>query len=237
MAHKPFSIVGHRGWPQRYPENSLPGLLAAAEAGAKFVELDVQISADGVPMVFHDATLTRVTGKKGYIWDFRERELKQISCHEPRRLGDTYRPTPIVSLAQVCAALAPHDLGVFIEIKEESFAKIDRVDFLARVIAAAKPLGARAIIISFDKDVLALAKAQLSIGWVLRKYRAPYRRQAIALGPDYLICDVKKLPRGQALWSGPWRWFVYDVVDPTLADYWAGKGVDYIETWDVGAFH
>lgn len=51
-----FRIVGHRGWPSRYPENTLGGFIAAAEV-ADMVELDVRRSADGKLALAHDPTL------------------------------------------------------------------------------------------------------------------------------------------------------------------------------------
>jgi glycerophosphoryl diester phosphodiesterase len=51
-----FTVVGHRGWPTQFPENTLSGLLAAAQvAGA--VEVDVRRSADGKLVLSHDANL------------------------------------------------------------------------------------------------------------------------------------------------------------------------------------
>lgn len=54
-------IVGHRGAGGTSPENTLAGVREARAAGAGVVEVDVQLSADGVPFVFHDATGTRTT--------------------------------------------------------------------------------------------------------------------------------------------------------------------------------
>lgn len=53
---KTVSIVGHRGWPSRYPDNCLAGFLAAAEV-ADTVELDVRRSGDGKLLLAHDPTL------------------------------------------------------------------------------------------------------------------------------------------------------------------------------------
>lgn len=50
-------IQGHRGCAAQWPENSIEGVCAAFAAGAFAVEVDVQLSADGVPMVVHDDRL------------------------------------------------------------------------------------------------------------------------------------------------------------------------------------
>ena len=51
-------LVAHRGYALHYPENTLIGIEAAIRAGARYVEVDVQLSADKVPVLFHDRTLT-----------------------------------------------------------------------------------------------------------------------------------------------------------------------------------
>ena len=54
-------IIGHRGYPQFAPENTLPSFQLAIEAGADLVELDYYHSRDGVAVVFHDSTLDRTS--------------------------------------------------------------------------------------------------------------------------------------------------------------------------------
>ena len=68
----------HRGlWGEGLPENSLGAFRAAAEAGFA-IELDVQLSADGEVMVFHDYTLDRVCGRTGKICELTAAELGNI---------------------------------------------------------------------------------------------------------------------------------------------------------------
>lgn len=60
-------VLGHRGAPREHPENTLAGFRRAREHGADGVELDVQPSADGAPVVIHDATLERTTDGAGRV--------------------------------------------------------------------------------------------------------------------------------------------------------------------------
>ena len=71
----PFAHRGLHG--AAVPENSLSAFRAAVEAGVG-IELDVQLSSDGVPMVFHDETLLRMTGKEGKVSDYTCAALTQI---------------------------------------------------------------------------------------------------------------------------------------------------------------
>lgn len=58
------------------PENSMEAFRLAVEAGYG-IEMDVQLSKDGVPVVFHDKTLKRMCGKEGYVWDYTLEELQK----------------------------------------------------------------------------------------------------------------------------------------------------------------
>ncbi|WP_086932940.1 glycerophosphodiester phosphodiesterase family protein [Agarilytica rhodophyticola] len=236
MKKSSYTVVGHRGFPQQYPENSLIGLVAAAEAGAHAVELDVQISQDNIAMVFHDDTLDRVSGEKGYIWDYTAEQLHTISCHEPQRFNQQYHSTPISTLEEVSKALANYSVKVFVEIKEQSMHRLGREDFLDRVIDAIAAIKQQATIISFDFEILHLAQQRgFPIGWVLTKMDNESLQKAQNLQPEVLAYDVKKLNSKSELWRGPWQWFLYDIVKPDTAQYWFDKGVEYIETWDVQA--
>src|SRR3954471_19739401 len=69
VSEQPFSqgrlpvIVAHRGAPTERPENTLAAFEAAIAAGAGAVEFDVRLTADGRPVVLHDATLDRTTDR------------------------------------------------------------------------------------------------------------------------------------------------------------------------------
>ncbi|HEY6801718.1 MAG TPA: glycerophosphodiester phosphodiesterase, partial [Agromyces sp.] len=60
---EPAFIVGHRGDRAEAPENTMPSLELAMD-DLDFVETDVRLSRDGVPVLFHDVTLERVTGDR-----------------------------------------------------------------------------------------------------------------------------------------------------------------------------
>ena len=74
------------------PENSLPAFQKAVEAGYG-IELDVQLSKDGIPVAFHDVSLKRMCGVEGNVWDYPLSELKQL------KLADSNAEVP--TLAEV----------------------------------------------------------------------------------------------------------------------------------------
>ena len=73
-------LYAHRGLfdnQTNAPENSLPAFRKAVEAGYG-IELDVQLSKDGIPVVFHDASLKRMCGIDGNVWEYDLKELQQM---------------------------------------------------------------------------------------------------------------------------------------------------------------
>lgn len=93
----PPVVMGHRGAPLEAPENTPEAFRAAAAAGATWVELDARASADGVPVVRHDA------------WTAGGQPLRELTARELGDLG-------VWSLADVLAGL-PAGLGVDVELK------------------------------------------------------------------------------------------------------------------------
>ena len=69
-------LVAHRGYTLHYPENTLVGLEAAIKAGARYLEVDVQLSADKVPVLFHDRNLQRLCGVGGQVHEFPQQRLR-----------------------------------------------------------------------------------------------------------------------------------------------------------------
>lgn len=107
---RPFA---HRGlWGEGVPENSLAAFDAAAEAGFG-IELDVQLSADGTVMVFHDYTLDRMCSKEGLLSELSAEELTNIPLNGARF------PQFIPTLRQVLEVVNGR-VPLLIELKGES---------------------------------------------------------------------------------------------------------------------
>ena len=92
------------------PENSLPAFARATEAGYG-IELDVQLSSDGVIMVFHDDTLVRMTGEAGKLCEYSRAQLQQL------RLGESEQTIPTLDeVLQTVSGRVP----LLIELKGEN---------------------------------------------------------------------------------------------------------------------
>ena len=84
-------VIGHRGAPLHAPENTLSSFRAGLAAGIRAFELDVHVTRDGVPVVFHDHSLRRLTGDRRRIasctWA-QLRRLRVAGCERIPRLAD-----------------------------------------------------------------------------------------------------------------------------------------------------
>ena len=71
-------IIAHRGSAATAPENTLASVRDAVAAGADFVEIDVQETADGEVVVFHDADFMKTAGDAIKIWEAGRADLERI---------------------------------------------------------------------------------------------------------------------------------------------------------------
>lgn len=104
-------VIGHRGAAAHAPENTLASFARAADLGCRMVECDVRLSRDGIPVVFHDATLERCTDGHGPVAGRTLAELKRLDAGGGERI-----PT----LAEVLALCRDRHLLVNIEIKPDA---------------------------------------------------------------------------------------------------------------------
>lgn len=116
------TLIGHRGAAGVAPENTLSAVKAGSQSGADYIEIDVQLSKDGVPFIFHDDTPNRTTNAKdvfpgrendpitSFSWD----ELQQLDAGS--YFSAAFAGEKIPHFNSVPGALAG-TTGVYIEIK------------------------------------------------------------------------------------------------------------------------
>lgn len=105
-------VIAHRGASGEAPENTMLAFERALEQGADALELDVRLSADGVPVVIHDATLDRTTNATGAVNRKSASELESV---------DAGSGQGIPSVEQVLESFK--DVPMVIEVKERQAAR------------------------------------------------------------------------------------------------------------------
>ena len=229
-------LVAHRGNAAEFPENTLPAFVSALELGVRFLELDVQLSRDGVPVVIHDHLLARTTGLPGSVFEHDAAELTAMEAADTQRFGDRFNGTRLPLLRDVLGLLARRpEVTLFIEIKRASLGAFGHDQVVSQVLEVIKPWRTQCVVISFDLAAVHRARrlGGAPIGWVLESCDDHSRLKFEALQPEYLFCNHERLPARGRLRHGPWRWVIYEVAQLPLALDLAARGADYIETMAV----
>lgn len=230
-------LMAHRGYPARFPENSLEGMRAAIEAGALMVELDVQLSADHVPIVIHDDSLDRTSAEPGCVLDMGWEALKSVDVGERQRFGKQYQQTRIPTLSEMLDLIMRHStVTAFVEIKRASIQRFGRELMMEKILPILQPYLSRCVVLSFDSKIVAMAKTQgvQKIGFAFKEWTQAACDEASLLKPDYLFCKGDVIPHDAKLWPGEWLWVVYNVNNPDLALGYRERGADIIETDFIG---
>jgi glycerophosphoryl diester phosphodiesterase len=145
-----IQIVGHRGAAGIAPENTLPSFEAAWAEGVAWVETDVRLTRDAVPVLMHDAMLERTTTGHGAVSAVTYDELRRLDAGI--RFAPEFTGTRVPWLAELLA-VAEGRSGVLIELKAEA----ERADLLVqRVLAAVEAARAAESVrlISFEPELL-----------------------------------------------------------------------------------
>lgn len=200
-------VIGHRGAAALAPENTLTGFAVAAAAGAGWVEFDVRLTADMVPVLLHDRSLTRTTGLARDLGDVAFADLAGLDA------GDGAPPP---SLAAALVRLQGLGLGANIELKSDS----GREAATAHAVIAALRAGWTApveslLLTSFAEpclETLAAHAGDLPRGYLVTRLPGDWAARAdrlgcgtVALGDDGAdrgaIAAVKASGRRLLVWT------------------------------------
>lgn len=234
-------LVAHRGYQKLYPENTLLALRKAIEAGARYVETDIQFSADGVPVLYHDMAMKRLSGVENLIGNLTLAELQALSSHEPERFGDRFSGEPIATLAQLVALLEEcPEVTAFVEIKRSAVQVAGVEATYERVASCLHAVAERAVLISFDYTFIAHARQRgyRRLGIVLQAWQDLDSDAVRNSNPEFVFCDIEKIPPQADLGALVPQLVVYEVADAGLAMALFERGLDMVETFDIrGLLH
>jgi glycerophosphoryl diester phosphodiesterase len=111
----PPSIIGHRGACGHAPENTLASIRKAHGLGVRWVEFDIHLSKDGVPVLLHDDTLDRTTNGRGPIDEWTWDDLQHLDAGS--WFGPAFAGEHLPDLSSAIALLSELGMGANIEIK------------------------------------------------------------------------------------------------------------------------
>ena len=110
-------VAAHRGWCERYPENTMIAFKKAIELGVDQIETDLRISADGELVLIHDATLDRTTNGTGKVCEKTLAELRTLDAGIKK--GEEFAGEKIPTFIEFMELVKDHTtLTLDLELKE-----------------------------------------------------------------------------------------------------------------------
>jgi len=153
-------VIGHRGTANLAPENTLAGIRRAQEEGAGWVEFDVKLTSDGIPILMHDDRLGRTTNGKGKVALASLKDIQALdagSWFAPEFAGE--RVPTLRATLELCIELG---LGINVELKPCPGREQETAEIALQTLVDAWPGHLNLpppLISSFDKKALAAAYA------------------------------------------------------------------------------
>lgn len=224
-------IIAHRGYAGRYPENTIPAIESALAEGVRNIELDLQLTADHIPVLFHDNDLSRIMGRSGRVGNITATDFLTSEAANRVRFGETFRGNPPASLAQAITTLSLcPQVTLFLELKPVTLKQFGIVETVEIVLKAVKQFTNPLVLLSFNQDAVHAVRKRSNYptGWVLHRFDKKHREIADELRPDFLFCQKEKIHK--TLWPGMWKWVVYEVESINSALDWLARGADYVES-------
>ena len=213
-------VIGHRGAAAYAPENTLASFREASRRGATWVEIDVKLTRDGVPIVMHDASLRRTMGIDRLVAEMPRAEL----------------PADVPTLEQAIACFAELGLGCNVEIKpcegrERETARVT-VETLRRAWPARLP---PPLLSSFKDASLAAARdvaPEFDRALLIDDLQDGWRSRTDAVGAVGVNTSGKRLtaPRAVEIRAAGFALSVYTINDGAVAKALVGMGVHCVIT-------
>ncbi|XP_064009935.1 glycerophosphodiester phosphodiesterase 1 [Pogoniulus pusillus] len=237
--------IAHRGGAHDAPENTLAAIRQAAENGATGVELDVEFTADGVPILMHDDTVERTTDGSGRLRDLTFEDIRKLNAAAKHRLWSKFQGEKVPTLREAVVESLQHNLTIYFDVKGHAN---QAVEALRQLYLEFPRLYNSSVVCSFMPDVV-------------YKMRQADRRVVTAL--TYRPWQLSHLGDGTPRFGAAWKHYLYVVLDVVLdwslhsflwrfcgvsafliqknfvsQDYvrhWASKGIQVV-AWTVNSF-
>ncbi|MDD3028905.1 MAG: glycerophosphodiester phosphodiesterase family protein [Alphaproteobacteria bacterium] len=232
-------VIAHRGAPLCAPENSLESFIAAHQAGSRWVEADVKLTSDGIPIVFHDDTLERTTSGSGTVADTPWSIIQRLDAGS--WFSPTFSKVRVLTLFDLLSFCAKTSMRLVLELRPSPGRT--RATAMVALIEASKSWGEETpppLVSSFDMDALMIA-AQLRPDWPRSLFLNEWDdnwlsmailTQASALSFNETVLTPERLERINA---APFPILAHTVNNPSRAKELLGQGIKAVFSDNVSA--
>ncbi len=227
-------IIAHRGAKAAAPENTLAAMRRAHAEGASWVEFDVKLTHDGVPVVIHDETLERTTNGRGRVADLTLDQIRRFDAG--RWFSPAFVGERVPTLSETLALLASLGMGFNLEIKPCPGRAVETAEAALKMVEAEWPADKPTpVISSFNRDSLKAARRvapDLPRGYLAEALGRRWQEEVRSLACRTLHPGWRRLTRAQvkAAKAAGWPVLVWTVNEPARARELIGWGVDGLIT-------
>jgi glycerophosphoryl diester phosphodiesterase len=213
-------VIGHRGAMAYAPENTLASFREARRRGATWVETDIKLTADGVPIVMHDASLKRTTGVDRLVAETPAAEL----------------PEDVPTFEEAIACFEELGLGCNVEIKPDEGLEAETARVVVATLRRRWPSSLPPPLLSSFKEASLVAAhdaaPEFARAILLGELEDDWRARAAAVGALGVNTNGDKLAalRAHEVKQAGFALSVYTINDPAFAQALAAMGVDCVIT-------
>lgn len=228
------TFVAHRGYASAFPENTLIALDAAYQAGAQYVEVDIQLSADHIPVLFHDRDLRRLCQQSGAIHDYEFSELEKFNVTDAEKFADKYADNKITSLQTFVDYLKKHPtLNAFIELKRSMIDTFGEEFVLKKILPFFENMGNQISFISYNQSILKNIhdNTDYATGIVVDEWNEFNKNSGWE--SEWLFCSHEGLPENNEELNIKSKVAIFEVGNKGLAKHLLAKGITHLETFRI----
>lgn len=228
------TFIAHRGYAAAYPENTLIAVDAAWQAGAKYVEVDIQLTSDQIPVLFHDRDLQRLCQQTGAIHDYTFSQLEKFNVTDSEKFADQYASNKITLLQEFIDYLKKHsELNAFIELKRSMIEKFGEELVLKILLPLFDGINDQISFISYNHSILKKIHntTDYATGIVVDEW-SEFDKNA-DWQSEWVFCSAQGLPEDNTELEINSKIAIFEVGNIGLAKHLLARGISYLETFRI----
>ncbi|KAM8778465.1 glycerophosphodiester phosphodiesterase 1 isoform 1-T1 [Rhynchonycteris naso] len=239
------SAIAHRGGSHDAPENTLAAIRQAAKNGATGVELDIEFTSDGIPVLMHDNSVDRTTDGTGRLCDLTFEQIRKLNPAANHRLRNDFPDEKIPTLREAVMESLNHNLTIFFDVKSHAN---KATDALKKIYMEFPQLHNNSMVCSFLPEVIyKMRQADQNVVTALthRPWSLSHtgdgkpRYETIWKQSVFVVLDILlDWSMHNILWylCGISAFLIQkDFVSPNYLKKWSAKGIQVIG-WTVNTF-
>lgn len=250
------NIIAHRGDCQYFIENTYESVQAAINGGIKHIEIDVQLTKDGIPILYHDRTLERLCGEVGAVRNrsFEHMKSRDFTDSAFQNKSQAYGGNQetiaafrveneiiekITALSEIVKLIEFHpEITLFVEIKQVNFLSFSYREVSEVIADSVKSIQEQVVLMSFSYRFLRTIQQQtsplsggISIAYVLPSWQQYNMKMLEKLTPNCVFASVEIIPETFEFNQSASTWALYEIDSLKMAESFISRGATYLETF------